>query len=350
MKVTVQWNMPFIGSAEPAGNVAGGALHAIVAPPIPPEPSFAEFFRAWRAEKLPEWRRLHLRGVDDIAGKHLLPQFGHLPLSSISRGDVLAFRAHLAKLPGHRGRTMTASRINKIFVILTQVMSEASLRYGFPSPLGDIKKLKSLKPEVHPFTLEEVYRLCAEIRPDYRDYLTCRFFTGMRSGEINGLKWDRVDLERNIIMVRETFSAGQAEENAKSEHSIRDIPLLPQVRELLVARRPKQPSRGTYVFTSPHGQPIDAKNFANRVFYPLLDRLGIARRRPYQTRHTTATLLLAAGENPEWIARFLGHANTEMLFTVYSRYVPNLTRRDGAAVAALLANTAALATREPSND
>jgi len=59
-------------------------------------------------------------------------------------------------------------------------------------------------------------------------------------------------------------------------------------------------------------------------------------RRAYQTRHTTATLWLAAGENPEWIARQMGHANTKMLFTIYSRFVPNLTRRDGTAFEQML--------------
>jgi integrase len=48
---------------------------------------------------------------------------------------------------------------------------------------------------------------------------------------------------------------------------------------------------------------------------------------------------LGAGENPEWIARQLGHATTEMLFRVYSRYVPNLTRRDGSAFERLLTST-----------
>jgi len=64
--------------------------------------------------------------------------------------------------------------------------------------------------------------------------------------------------------------------------------------------------------------------------------LGFKPRRPYQSRHTAATLWLAAGENPEWIARQMGHTSTEMLFTVYSRFVPNLTRRDGSAFEKLL--------------
>jgi integrase len=61
-------------------------------------------------------------------------------------------------------------------------------------------------------------------------------------------------------------------------------------------------------------------------------------------RHTAATLWLAAGESPEWIARQLGHTSTQMLFKVYSRFVPNLTRQDGSAIDRLL--TAALEIRK----
>jgi len=306
--------------------------------------AFSTFFEQWRAEKLPEWRRLHIQGVDDIARTHLIPWFGDKPIAEISRADVLQFRAHLAALPGHHGRKLSPSRINKIFVILKQMMAEGARRHGFESPLNEIKKLKALRPEIHPFTLQQVHRLCAEVRLDYRDYLLCRFFTGMRTGEINGLKWSRVDFERNVIHVRETFSAGEMEDNAKTQYSIREIPMLPPVHQMLLARHATRPKGQDLVFCSPQGFPIDAKNFANRIFYPLLARLDIPKRRPYQTRHTTATLLLAAGENPEWIARFLGHSNAEMLFTVYSRYVPNLTRQDGAAAAALLAESLSDAT------
>jgi integrase len=67
-------------------------------------------------------------------------------------------------------------------------------------------------------------------------------------------------------------------------------------------------------------------------------------------RHTAATLWLASGEAPEWIARQLGHASTEMLFRVYSRYVPNLTRRDGSAIDRLLASRFASGELPPATD
>lgn len=62
--------------------------------------------------------------------------------------------------------------------------------------------------------------------------------------------------------------------------------------------------------------------------------LELDKRRPYQTRHTAATLMLAS-ENPNGSPRF-DHANTDMLFRVYSRFVPNLTRQDGRAFAGLI--------------
>jgi integrase len=91
----------------------------------------------------------------------------------------------------------------------------------------------------------------------------------------------------------------------------------------------KVTGEGEYVFCTRDGTPLDTTNVTQRVWYPFIRYLELAPRRPYHCRHTAATLWLAAGENPEWIARQMGHTTTEMLFRVYSRYVPNLTRRDG---------------------
>jgi len=91
-----------------------------------------------------------------------------------------------------------------------------------------------------------------------------------------------------------------------------------------------------YVFCNSIDKPLSHQTVTNKVWYPLLRHLGFSKRRPYQTRHTAATLWLAAGEAPEWIAKQMGHSTTEMLFKVYSRYVPNLTRQDGSAMERML--------------
>jgi integrase len=95
--------------------------------------------------------------------------------------------------------------------------------------------------------------------------------------------------------------------------------------------------KSTFVFCTRDGEPLQYSNVTNRVWYPTLMRLQLKKRTAYQTRHTTATFWLGAGENPEWIARQMGHSNTKMLFTIYSRFVPNLTRKDGSAFEQMLA-------------
>lgn len=73
-----------------------------------------------------------------------------------------------------------------------------------------------------------------------------------------------------------------------------------------------------------------------RIWKPILALLGLKHRRAYQTRHTAATLWLAAAKNLEWIARQMGHCSIEMLFREYSRYVPDIMRNDGSAMESLL--------------
>lgn len=311
-------------------------------------PLFCEFAEQWHAEMSPQWRRSHRAAVREVIDRDLLPLFGTRRIGEITKADVLAFRAEVAKRPGRGGGTLGNARINKIMCFLRQILNEAADRFDLKPAFRGIKPLKQKKTDVFPFSLAEVNRILATVRPDFRNYLIVRFFTGMRSGEINGLEWKYVDLEHNLILVRQTISGGELEDDAKNNFSIRDIPMLPNVREAIESQASIRDPEVPWVFPTREGGPIDANNFANRIWYPLLRYLELDKRRPYQTRHTAATLMLASGENPEWVAKVLGHANTDMLFRVYSRFVPNLTRQDGRAFAGLI-NSHSVQTKSPSS-
>lgn len=322
---------------------------SITLAPARDTPTFTKFAELWFLEMSPQWRALHRQGVREVLDKNLLPTFGARLVHTVTKADVLAFRAELAKQPGRKGATLGASRINKVMCFLRQILNEAADRFGFTPAFRSIKPLKQKRTDVQPFTLEEVQRILDTVRPDFRDYLTVRFFTGLRTGEVNGLKWKHVDLDRNLILVRETVVNGQETDGVKTDTSIRDIAMLPMVRAAIENRFKDRRSDCPWVFATSEGNPIDAHNFSNRVWYPLLRYLELEPRRPYQTRHTAATLMLAAGENPEWIAQVMGHSTTAMLFKVYSRFVPNLTRQDGQAFAGLVHSRLAGAATKPAS-
>ena len=299
-------------------------------------PLFSLFAELWFSEVQVTWRRSYIITQRGALDKYILPYFAHKEVGHITKADVLAFRAYLAKVTTRKGQsTLSNRRVNAVLKPLRQILNEAADRFEFTSGFRNIKPLKMKRSDVQPFSLEEVQRILTTARPDYRNYFVVRFFTGMRTGEVHGLKWKYIDWERRLILVRESLVLNE-EDELKTDGSVRDIHISQLVFDALKFQFEATGKVSDYVFCNKTHQPVDNQNFLNRVWAPLLRHLGLAHRRAYQMRHTAATLWLASGEAPEWIARQLGHTTTEMLFRVYSRYVPNLTRRDGSAMERML--------------
>lgn len=298
--------------------------------------SFENFSLIWLEEKKPEWRPSQVQNVEDIFRIYLIPQFGCIPINSITKAMIMSFRSQLVKC-GNNGRMLSASRINHVMTPLRMLLNEASERFEFDSPWKNIKPLSEPKSEVNPFTLDEVMLIINNVRKDFKLYYTVRFFTGMRTGEIDGLAWKNIDFERRQIIVNQAIVNGVVGET-KTKGSNRVIQMNPLVYEALLDQKNISFKSSEFVFCTKSGTPLNHRNVTKRVWYPLLRYLKLDKRNPYQSRHTAATLWLAAGESPEWIAAQLGHSNTKMLFTTYSRFVPNLTRNDGSALEKLLAD------------
>lgn len=297
-------------------------------------PTFADFSEEWLGENLFRWKKSGKINMRNILNCHLIPEFGDRHLDTITKGDVLKFRAKLAQKKGRKAEKLSPKRINNIMQPLKAILDEAAERYGLEPVFQNIKPLQASKPDVKPFTLAEVMKIIDGVRKDYRNYFIVRFFTGMRSGEIHALTWKDIDFDRELICVSGSLTYGEI--STTKTNKCRDIKMCGMVKEALLNQRRATQSISEFVFCNRQGNPLDNMNVANRIWYPLLRHLGLEARRPYQTRHTAASLWLSAGENPEWVARQLGHASTQMLFQTYSRYIPNATRKDGSAIENLL--------------
>jgi integrase len=319
-----------------AGQGSGQASAGVVGTPL-----LRDFAETWYAEKEVEWRRSHKTNIRADLDANIILRWGAWEVGRITKPDILGYRAELAKVTARGKTTMLSNRrINRIVNLLRQVINEAADRYDFRTPFQNIKQLKVKRTDVDPFTLEEVKLILEKVRHDFRSYYTVRFFTGMRTGEVDGLKWKYVDFEKRLILIRETIVMGEVE-YTKNDSSQRDIQMSQVVYDALKAQEKITLGKSAYVFCTRNLNALDNKNVTNRVWYPILRHLDMQTRRAYQTRHTAATLWLASGENPEWIARQMGHTTTEMLFRVYSRFVPNITRQDGSAFERLLMQSGA---------
>ena len=161
---------------------------------------------------------------------------------------------------------------------LRQILNEAADRYNFNSAFRNIKPLRIKRSDVMPFSFDEVLQILRTVREDFRNYFKVRIFTGMRTGEVNGLKWKYVDFERRVIMVRESIVLGE-EDELKTDGSSRDILMSQIVFDALKAQRTQNTQKSEYVFCGQNGKPIDNQNFINRVWSPLLRHMGLAHRK-----------------------------------------------------------------------
>ena len=171
-------------------------------------PRLRDFADIWFEEMKVQWRKTHQETVYLTLKKYILPEFGDKEMGLITKAHLLEFRSTLAKVTSRKGKPLSTTRINHVMLPLRMMLNEAANRYDFVSPYHGIKSLKVPRSDVAPFTVDEVKRILQTVRADFRTYYTVRFFTGLRTGEIDGLQWQYVDFERRQILVRHAWVKG----------------------------------------------------------------------------------------------------------------------------------------------
>jgi integrase len=288
--------------------------------------TFKDFANTWLKEMRPTWRVSYFKTVSYLLETKLIKMFGSKHMENISKADVLQYRSELCLSNEDNNRGLSARYVNRIISLMLSIVAEASNRFNFPNHCSDITPLRTRKKRPDPFMIHEVESITNACPTEFKNYFIVRFFSGLRTGELHGLRWKNVCFKSRSINVRESIVDGVIEKT-KSTYSDRILEMSDQVHDALM-RIFKDAENSEYVF-SRNGKPLTQSYITQCVWYPVLKQLNIPRRRPYTSRHTAASIWLASGENPEWIARQLGHKSSEVLFNYYSNYIPNLTRSDG---------------------
>jgi integrase len=190
------------------------------------------------------------RTLEDYAGRlerHVLPRLGQRPLDEVGVDDVLALIADLRK------RGYAGSTICTVLNPLSRLFAHAERRELIQ--VNPVRKLeRSERPRVSrrerpALSRDEIGRLLEAARPKYRPLLATAILSGLRQGELLGLRWREIDFASEVIRVRSALDRKQLDAPPKTPHSLRDVVLMPAARRgasatpsgipVLRARRPR---------------------------------------------------------------------------------------------------------------
>ncbi|MBV7435270.1 tyrosine-type recombinase/integrase [Cardiobacteriaceae bacterium TAE3-ERU3] len=155
-----------------------------------------------------------------------------------------------------------------------------------------------------PLSANDVLKLINAVRPDFRDYYVVRFMTGMRSSEIHGLKHEHIDLDRNIIRVRELYTNGKSV--PADSFCKRNIVMSQVTRGAFLRQIDMTKDKSEFVFCSSQGRPLNHIYVYRHIWLPLLESVGMPHCKCYQSRRTAVALWESEGKDRKWIQAQLG--------------------------------------------
>lgn len=248
---------------------------------------------------------------------HIKPTWEDIALSKVLQTDIKAWQTHLKE-----DKKLCGSRIHVISVVLQGIMKDAiGDKLILSNPLDRIGGMsrKSVK-EISPFTFDEVRYILSNAEGWFKNYLSVAFFTGMRTGELLALNWEDINMHSGKILVRRSMTRGRIGTTKTDQE--REIDLLPPVLEALRDQFKISGLKGQTVFYTMQSQNgfTNSGSIVKTNWNPLLKKLMLGQRTLYQTRHTFATIMISKGEDITWVSQMMGHANSSITLTTYTKY------------------------------
>jgi integrase len=279
---------------------------------------------------------------EQIARLHLKPSLGRVKLKGLTPAHVRGlYREKLEA--GSSART-----VRYMHTTLHKALKQAVMDGLIPRNATEaVTPPQSSREEMCPLTPEQA-KLLLQVAHEAGDRLAALYVlaihTGLRQGELLGLKWDDVNLEDGSLQVRRTLAItknGPVLTPPKTTGSRRSVKLTSKAIEALKRHLERQLgeidrigslwSENGLIFASEKGEPINRHNLTRRSFKPLLKRAGLPQIRFHDLRHTCATLLLTRNVNVKIVSEMLGHSTIAITLDTYSHVLPNM--RDQAAAA-----------------
>lgn len=274
-----------------------------------------------------------------VARQHILPAVGGKRLRLLTPEDVESLLCTKAEAGYSRNTVM------RIRAVLGMALRHAEKRGRVGRNVASLADMPACRPQQarRSLTQDQAATLLAAARSDRLEALwVTGLMLGLRPGELAGLTWVDIDFEHGLLHIRQARLYRPSEDGGKqielgelkTTRARRSLDLPSSVVEALKRHKSRQASErlsagplwsATWasfglVFTTELGTPLDPSNL-RRQFHTLTEQAGLGKWKPYELRHSAASLLSAAGVHAEHIGDVLGHDGTRMVATVYRHAV-----------------------------
>ena len=258
---------------------------------------------------------------------HIMPNIGSIPLEKLTTMDLQKFYRKLLsngrverKEAEKQPKGLSAKTVRNINQVISSAMDFAVAQKIIPeNPCKAVELPKAERKEMQTIPTEQLQAFLSEAKATgvYEMYYI-ELATGLRRGELLGLKWTDIDWINSIIKVRRQIARvdGQiVEAPLKTKNSYRAVTISQQAIEVL--KQQKEKTNDQYVFPSPHGGPISPDS-VNNMLKRVLARAGIPKVRFHDLRHTFATIALQNGVDIKTVSGMLGHFSAGFTLDTYA--------------------------------
>ncbi len=280
-----------------------------------------------------------LEGYTEYVRLHLIPSLGRHKLARLQPAHIQAYYSDALSHGRRKGEGgLSARTVLHHHRVLRQALEQA-VRWQFlgRNPANSVVPPRPRAIEQRVLDVNAIAALLSAARPTRLFVpIIMAVTTGMRRGEILGLRWQDVDLAHGTLSVRQTLVQTRTAlivKEPKSRQS-RRVVVLPSIlvealadhrieQGRLMARLGEVQSDGTLVVAEDNGDPRSPRALS-AAFASLLQREGLPLVRFHDLRHTHATLLLGQGVHPKVVSERLGHSTVDLTLNTYSHVLPTL--------------------------
>jgi integrase len=272
--------------------------------------SFKEFAERWMSTVMVQHKPSTRATMQSHLRKYLVPAFGHLQLRDVQAESVQIFIAALDLSP---------KTVRNISITLQLMWKSAKAwRYVSHDPVDGVVLPKPRRSRRVFYSIDETRRILGAAEDPHRTFYWLAAETGMRAGELCGLRVEDIDLTRRLVKIVQSAWHGKLQD-PKSENAVRTFAISPRLCEHLRAFLTKwKPNDEHLVFATRTGTPWDANLLVKRKLRPLLESLGIKGGGLHGFRHANASFMDGLAVPMKVRQQRLGHSDSRLTMDIYT--------------------------------